>query len=103
MKRSGSPSRYAAPADRNSQRLLKPRRLDVCLEFPQLVQTGFELFEEFESFIPIQGRHADWQHGDRPTSVLDELGDWQVGHRRRVGEPCVRRHKKRCAAQCTCQ
>jgi hypothetical protein len=44
------------------------------------------LTQELEGFISVQGRRTGGQHGDRPTAVLDELGDRQVGHGRSLGE-----------------
>jgi hypothetical protein len=33
-------------------------RLDLCPEFPHLAQRGFELFEELEGFVAVEGRRA---------------------------------------------
>jgi hypothetical protein len=69
-----------------------PRRFHLrgflCL--PTIPLAGFEcaepaqhvgeLSEELECLVPLQRRGTDGQHGDRPTPVLDELGDRQVSH-----------------------
>jgi hypothetical protein len=58
--------------------------LDLCSEFPQLEERGLELFEQLGRLVSVQGWRADWQHGDRPAPVFDELGDRQVGHVRQA-------------------
>jgi hypothetical protein len=55
-------------------------------QVPHLEERGLELPEEFQGFIPVQGRCAGGQHGDGAPPVLDEFGGRQLGHRPSVGE-----------------